>query len=460
MKDKIFTGPVVAVLIAAGFISMLFWDSDSNSDSNSDRSGHNDGGSSEWFTSRYFTEAPLNREWTSDDYLIFKDGTVVSRETLRSVLQLDLSDILPMDEALCLSGKYVAMQNTDDNINVYDLTSGEITSSITLTPPKGAPVDMALSPCGKYLVYWSEGNSTAVYDMTTGEKMRDLNADYVSEFKFSACGGYIYKVEYQDAHSGWVSLYSIDDPAKDIDMNFCGRLCPIDNSGNFLVDIENDAVLDLSTGVWADVMIDAYFEFSDNGKYLAVETPGDLLRVYDTKSWEVVFEESYVSYSGTIFIDNDRYMLTCFYPEGDFNGSQLACLYDTSTWTLVNTMPLDSWIEDLQNLKGTIVYDPISSRVVDVLLSLEFDSPFDFESIDILYMDDFFMSVLLVNYEDMKKTTRFVEFARKDWNTYSNFTITPTTDVFVSENHDFLLCTEVGAYRLEYKEFLMFTVLF
>lgn len=196
---------------------------------------------------------------------------------------------------------------------------------------------------------------------------RDLTAELGSDFELSVSGRYIFKVEYQDAHSGWVELYSVEDPAKDMIMEFEGRLCPIDKGGNFLVDMENDSVMDLSTDRWYDVQIDGYFEFSGNGRYLAVESPANMVRVYDTQSWEVLSKQSYIQHSGTIFINEDRHMITCHYPDEEFEGPQSADVYDTRTWTLVNTLRIDSWIEDLSNPDGTYVYDPMQDITVDVL---------------------------------------------------------------------------------------------
>ena len=178
---------------------------------------------------------------------------------------------------------------------------------------------------------------------------------------------YLCNVEYADAHSGWVDVTYPDDPSRDIHMDFEGRLCPLDPSGRLLVDMDGDCVIDLPTGTEYDLVIDYYYEFSQAGRMLALETSDNVLKVYSTDSWEVIFEQKFVNHSGTIFINNDRHMLVCHYLDPDFETPQLVNVYDTSDWQLVNTIELDVWVEDLLYFSGTYVYDPVTDTRIDVL---------------------------------------------------------------------------------------------
>lgn len=231
-------------------------------------------------------------------------------------------------------------------------------------------VDVAISPCGKLAICRYSEDHAGVYDLTTGDKLRDFEAWFISDFRFAENLEYIYNVEYQDAHSGWVDVIYVNDPSRDIYIEFEGRLCPIDNQGRFLVDMENDCVLELFSGRRIDLKVDHYFEFSPDSELLALETSGNGLIVYDTMTWTPVFEESFINHSGTIFLNNEDYMLVCYYLTPDYDGPQMAKVYDTVTWELVNTLQLDSWIEDLQHVYGTYVLDPVTNRLVNLVPEL------------------------------------------------------------------------------------------
>lgn len=409
--------------------------------------------------SRLITEVYLSDQWASDDYLIFEDGTVISTKTFEQVFKLDVSHIVPMDGGLCLSGDYVAVHDGVENINLYDLSKGMLTSSIKVPATDYFYNFMNLSPCGRYLIHWAGEDNASVYDMTTGDILREIPADYVlSEYHFSAGGKYIYLVEYQDAHSGWVELISLESPSRDRTVDFEGRLCPIDEGGNFLVDIEDDTVLELSTGRWYQVEIDGYFEFSSSGQFLAVETPVNVLRVYDTQTWDVVMEESFVNHSGTIFIDDDRYMLTCHYPDEQFEGDQTANVYDTRTWTLVNTLYIESWIEDLRNLKSTYVYDPINQNIVDVLTARSLFTPYYFDDVEILDVKGSVMTMLQRTYDELRCSSRLLVFDLDTGEHYVNAHISEgVSHILISDNNEFLICSVSGTYLFTFEDFVHIT---
>lgn len=407
--------------------------------------------------SELLTEAYLYNEWQSDDYLIFEDGTVISRKTFEKVYKLDLSRIAYTDGALCINGSFVAVHTDENTLKVYDLSKGEEVYTLNVNWPWDEPVEMSLSSCGRYLLYKHENDMAGIYDLSTGEMLRELEVYYLNYVGFSDVGRYIYVVDYEDAHSGVVMAYSMDDPSADVMMDFGGRLCPIDNGGHFIVDIENDTVLDMASGTWLHVEIDGYFEFSNDGRYLAVETPDNVVKVYDTQSWEVVSENSYVYHSGTIFIDNDKYMLTCHYPDEECQGNQTADVYDTETWTLVNTLRIDSWIEDLKNLKDTYVYDLVEGGVVDVLTSEKIVPPFYFDDVRLMDVNGSVLTMLLVTYDGWEPVTRVVVFDKYTGEYHVNTHLTPDSDIFISDNGEYLICNGFGAYKFTFEDFRQVT---
>ena len=198
--------------------------------------------------------------------------------------------------------------------------------------------------------------------------LRDVSGSEASDAVVAVCRGeYTLDVEYADAHSGWVDVTYPDDSTRNIHIDFEGRLCPVDPSGRLLVDMERELIIDLPTGMTHELAVDYYFEFSQAGRMLAVESYGNVLKVYSTNSWEVLFEQKFINHSGTIFINNDRYMLVCHYLDSEFETPQQVNVYDTSTWQLVNTLQLDLWVEDIQHFSGTYVYDPMTGTRIDVL---------------------------------------------------------------------------------------------
>ncbi len=398
------------------------------------------------------TEALLYSDWVSDDYMIFEDGRVVSRKTFEEVYKLDLSHIAYMDGALCLSGSFVAVQTDEETVKVYDLSKGKEVHSINLSCLSFAQTQMMLSADGRYLVYCHGDDVFSAYDLSTGEKLRDMNDPDIRYCRLADSTRYAFDVVYEDAHSGWVSLYSLDNPDKDMIMEFEGRLCPIDIGGNFLVDIEDDTVLELSTGRWYQIEIGGYFEFSDNGRYLAVETEDGKLCVYDTQTWDIVKEETFVRHSGTIFIDEDRYMLACHYPDVNYEGIQTVNVYDTQTWTLVNSFSSDAWIEDLRNLKSTYVYDCMGGEIVNVLTSETIFSPYDFNDVELIDVDGPVMAMLLVNYEHWERTQRLLVFNNDTGEYYVNARLPEDTEVFISDENDYLMCNASGAYRFTFED--------
>ena len=397
--------------------------------------------------SELLTEALLYADWQSDDYLIFEDGTVVSRKTFEKVYKLDLSHIAYTDGALCMSGSFVAFHADEKTIKVYDLSKGKEVASLDIERSWDNPAEMALSPCGRYLLYGLQDDIAGIFDLSTGEKVREVEAYLIQYFEFSQVGRYFYQVDYNDAHSGTVQVVSMEDPSEDVMMYFYGRLCPIDNGGNFLVDIDNDRVLDMSEGRWVEMEIDGYFEFSQSGRYLAVETPSGVVRVYDTKSWEVLAEESYICHSGTIFIDDDRYMLTCHYPDKEFEGPQTAELYDTETWTVVNSFRTDSWVEDLRNLSSTYIYDMAECNLVDALTSETICIPYYFDYVKMLDVDGPTLAMILESYQNYELVTKLIVFDKYTGEYYVNVCLPVGSDVFVSDDHDYLVCNAAGAYR-------------
>lgn len=393
------------------------------------------------------TEALLYEEWQSDDYLIFEDGTVVSRKTFDVVYKLDLSHIAYIDGALCISGSFVAVHTDEKTLKVYDLSKGKEVASLDVEWPWDKPVEMALSPCGRYLLYRLKDNMAGIFDVSTGKKLREAEAYLIEYFEFSQAGRYFYEVDYEDSHSGTVQVVSLEDPSEDVMIDFYGRLCPIDDGGNFLVDMENNNVLDMSDGRWIEVEIDGYFEFSKSGRYLAVETHDDVVKVYDTKTWEVLWEMSYIKHSGTIFIDDDRYMITCHYPDKDFEGLQTADVYDTETWTVVNSFITDSWIEDFRNLHSTYLYDLSECHVIDALTAETIFIPYDYDYARVLDEDGATLTMILKSYHYYDSYTRLLVFDKCTGEYYVNTQLPMGTDVFISDDHDYLICNAAGAYR-------------
>ena len=390
------------------------------------------------------TDELLYDDWVTEDYLIFEDGSVYSRRNFEKVMTLNLPLISYIDGALRISGDFVALQDAEDNVCVYDLTKGRKVTSLKVERQYDGPIEMSLSDDGKYLVYKHADNKAVLYDLTTGEKIREFEGWYFEKYHFSSDGRYLYSVEYQDAHSGFVDIMYFDDPSRDILVEFWGRLCPIDEGGNFLVDSENDTVVDLKHGSGVSLKIDGYFEFSHDGRYLAVETPANVVRVYDTKSWEVVFEKSFVEHSGMFFIDDDRYMLMCHYLLPEFEGHQMVDVYDTATWTLQNTLEMDTWVEDMMNLETTYVYDSISDNVVDVLSSKELPIPYAYDAIDILWTQGDLVAALLTNYADYDTLDRLLVWDMANEEYIIDINLHPCSSVFVSQTGDFLFYNEVN----------------
>ena len=403
------------------------------------------------------TDAHLNDDWVTEDYLIFDDGSVYSRSNFEKVLTLTLPQISYIDGALRISGDFLALQDAEDNVSIYDLTKGSKVTSLKVERHYNGTIEMSLSGDGKYLIYKHADDRATLYDLTTGEKLREIEGWYFERYKFSSEGRWFYAVEYQDAHSGYVEVNYFDDPSKDIIVEFWGRLCPIDDNGNFLVDFENDTVLDLKQDSLVSLKIDGYFEFSHNGRYLAVETPANMVRVYDTKSWDVVFEKSFFTHSGTIFIDDDRYMLMCQYLLPEYEGHQMVDVYDTATWTLQTTLELDTWVEDMMNLKSTYIYDFMSDVVVDVLSSKKLSIPYAHDAIDILWVQGDLVAVLLTTYYDYDSIDKLLVWNMTTGEYIVNMDLHPYSSAFASQTGDFLFYNDTNGAAIMTLEDLQFT---
>jgi hypothetical protein len=94
----------------------------------------------------------------------------------------------------------------------------------------------------------------------------------------------------------------------------------------------------------------------------------------------------------------------------------------------------------------------MGGEIVNVLTSETIFSPYDFNDVELIDVDGPVMAMLLVNYEHWERTQRLLVFNNDTGEYYVNARLPEDTEVFISDENDYLMCNASGAYRFTFED--------
>lgn len=380
------------------------------------------------------------------DYILFEDGSVFSKKNFERLMTVTLSDVSFYRGAICAAGPFLAIHDAVDNVTVYDLEKCLKLCSLKVSTMEEDYVEMCVSHKGGYLIHENADDTSDVFELPTGKHVRKISTNFVSMYTFTEDERYAFGIQYQDGHSGWVDFMCIQDPMKDFYVDFQGRMEPVDKNGNFVVYSDKGTILELSSGKEAHIPTNHGFEFSSDGKLLVVQQDEEKILVYDTKTWEVVFYESYASYSGVVFVDDDRYMLAFNYENPSYEGAQYVNVYETSTWQIVNKFEMPIWYRDYYDIEATYTLAPYLGPIIDVRDCSELVPSDQYNETYLLAVRGEYAFVVAHIYNDSSYSSRLLVINRTISEILIDMKIDTSGDKFISETGDLLVCNyETGA---------------
>lgn len=267
---------------------------------------------------------------SSEDYFVLSNGEV------RDALDFELVMKVPASEMVSLAGDFLAVLLCDesDNLHVYDLKTGEKTYIRTISVGEYYEDAINLSSTGRYLAYYADDCLSVIMDLSSGETIYET--DDWGGLTFCEDGVHVYGTIWADAHSGMMSLMNLDDAEEVYESDFVSHGLMVSSKGRFLIDQEDGMIVILESGEKVDVGINIdkeycyaiweEFDFSPSDEFFLIETETGL-KVYETDTWTVVFEEPMTDIDKASFIGNSYMSVRC-----DSGDDMVTDVYRTDGW--------------------------------------------------------------------------------------------------------------------------------